>query len=56
MTTTQEMLNSLDDLVLKIQFRGMSKEQVLDLTRIARRLTMDAERRTMELKGVGLWP
>ena len=55
-TTTDKLLDALCNLVDELHLRGMSKEQVLDLIRIARRLTVDAERRIAELKGAALWP
>lgn len=48
--TTDELVAALANLVLELQLRAMHKEQVLDMARIARRLTVNAERRLVELQ------
>ena len=55
-TTTDELLNALDVLICELKYREMSKEQILDMTRMAGRLTIDSHRRIIELQGEGLWP
>lgn len=50
MTTTEEQLDTLEDLVFDLDLKTMSKDQLHDLVRIARHLLASAESRLLELQ------